>query len=352
MYSNFYRRCFQIATAAVLAYALYQVLGPLRSIIGWAAVLAFILHPLHERLTRRLRGRRALSAGILTTLTPFTVLAPLSVLGVVFAGQVARLIAYLRTVSFPSYGELLDRVSGYRLIGGAVGWVRDNATVSAAEVQGWLTDSVQALLKSAAAMGGSVALGVFGTLVGFFMMLFMLFFFLQDGRAMLEGLTRLIPVESSRRDQLIKYLGDVTRAVVFGSATTALIAGIVVGIGFAIVGLPSPVVFGVLATFAGFLPVGAAIVLLPAVLALAVEGRWGAAIFLAFWTMLMWLIENIVRPLLTAQRAEVSTLAVFVGAIGGVSAFGILGLFVGPVLLSFVVALVRFASERLAAAEG
>jgi predicted PurR-regulated permease PerM len=348
MYSVFYRRCFQIATVAIFAYALYLILSPLRSIIGWAAVLAFILHPLHERLARRLRGRRALSAGLITVLTPFLVLAPLSTLGVVFAGQVARLIAYLRTVSFPSYTELLDRLSGYRLIGIAVGWVRENAVVSASDVQGWLTDSVQGLLKSAAAMGGSVALGIFGTLVGFFMMLFMLFFFLQDGREMIAGLTRLIPVESERRRQLMNYLGNVTRAVVFGSAATALVQGIFVGIGFAIVRLPSPVVFGVLATIAAFLPAGAAIVLVPAVLALVIGAHWGAAIFLICWTGLLWIVENVLRPLLTASHAEVSTLAIFIGAIGGASAFGILGLVLGPVLLSFVVALVRFASERLA----
>jgi predicted PurR-regulated permease PerM len=348
MYSVFYRRCFQIATAAVLAFALYDILSPLRSILGWAAVLAFILHPLHERLARRLRGRRALSAGILTALTPFFVLAPLSMLGVVFAAQVSRLIAYLRSVSFPSYTQLLDRLAAYPLIGGAIGWVRENAGVSAAEVQGWITDSVQALLKSAAAMGGSVALGIFGTLVGFFMMLFMLFFFLQDGRAMIEGLKRLIPVEHARREQLMNYLGDVTRAVVFGSTATALAQGIFVGVGFAIVRLPSPVVFGVIAMIAAFLPAGAAIVLVPAVLALVIGGHWGGAIFLACWTALLWIVENVLRPLLTASHAEVSTLAIFIGAIGGASAFGILGLVLGPVLLSFVVALVRFASERLA----
>jgi len=348
MYSVFYLRCFQIATVAIFAYALYLILSPLRSILGWAAVLAFILYPLHERLTRRLRGRRALSAGIITVLTPFLVLAPLSVLGVVFAGQVARLITYLRSVSFPSYTELLDRFSGYRMSGTAIGWVRENAAVSAADVQTWMTDSVQGLLKSAAAMGGSFALGVFGTLVGFFMMLFMLFFFLQDGRAMIEGLTRLIPVESDRRRHLVDYLGNVTRAVVFGSAATALVQGIFVGIGFAIVRLPSPVVFGVIATIAAFLPAGAAIVLVPAVIALAIGGHWGAAIFLTCWTGLLWIVENVLRPLLTASHAEVSTLAIFIGAIGGASAFGILGLVLGPVLLSFVVALVRFASERLA----
>src|SRR5439155_685597 len=124
MTSDFYLRSFQIATAAILGYLLLRVLDPLSGMLGWAAVLAFILHP---------------------------------------------------------------------------------------------------LLKSAASMGGSVALGAIGTLVGFFMMLFMLFFFLRDGRAMLDGLTRLVPVEHERRARLLKYLADVTRAVVFGSTVTALI---------------------------------------------------------------------------------------------------------------------------------
>jgi len=349
MHSIFYRRCFQIAIAVLLAYALYAILDPLRSILGWAAVLAFILYPLHERLARRLKGRRAFAAAILTALTPFLVLAPLAMLGVVFAGQVARLIAYLRSASFPSYTDLLDRLAHYRLIGGAVEWVRDNAAISADDIQHWMTDSVQALLKSAAAMGGSVALGVFGTLVGFFMMLFLLFFFLQDGRVILESLTRLVPVEPGRRAQLLKYLGDVTRAVVYGSAATALIQGVFVGIGFAIAGLSSPVVFGVLATIAAFLPAGAALVLIPAVLYLLFTGHWGWAIFLACWSAALWILENVLRPLLTASHAEVSTLAIFIGAIGGAAAFGILGLVIGPVLLSFVVALVRFAQESLPA---
>jgi predicted PurR-regulated permease PerM len=109
------------------------------------------------------------------------------------------------------------------------------------------------------------------------------------------------------------------------------------------------VVFGVLAIIAAFLPAGTAVVLIPAVIYLASIGRWGAAIFLACWTAGMWILENVLRPLLTAHHAQVSTLAIFVGAIGGVAAFGILGLVLGPVLLSFVVALVRFSQENTAA---
>src|SRR5258707_941333 len=197
-------------------------------------------------------------------------------------------------------------------------------------------------------MGGSLALGIMGSLVGFLMMLFHLFCLLRDGRVMLKRLIGFIPMEPRPRGQLIAYLGDVTRAVVFGSVATALIQGAFTGIGFALVDLPSPVVFGVLATLAAFLPVGSTIVLVPAVLYLIAEGRWGAAIFLGVWSAGVGVMDNFLRPYLTAKQAEVSTLAVFVGAIGGASAFGILGLVIGPVLLSFAVALLRFAEEEVA----
>ena len=346
MHSTFYRRCFQIITAAVLGYALYKLLNPLFGMIGWAVVLAFVLHPLHEKLTRRVKGRSSLSAGILTVLTPFFVLVPVSVLGVVFAGQVARLVQYLRDHTlFISSADLLDRLSRLPLVGGLVDWVRDNASVSASQVEGWVSDGVESVLKGAASMGGGIALGVFGTLVGFFIMLFMLFFFLRDGRSIVEALTRLVPTDPARRTQLLKYLGDVTRAVVFGSVATALIQGVIVGIGFALVGLPGAVIWGVAATLAAFLPAGSSLILIPAILYLAFQGRWGATIFLGCWIALLWLAENLLRPILTSHHAHVSTLALFIGAIGGAAAWGILGLFIGPVLLSFVVALVRFAQE-------
>ncbi|HEV7136154.1 MAG TPA: AI-2E family transporter, partial [Steroidobacteraceae bacterium] len=269
----------------------------------------------------------------------------LSVLGVVFAGQVASLIGYLRGQSFLGYPQLLAKLESYPLLGSLLRWSSANFPVSAAQLQGWVTGSMQTVLKSAATAGGTLALGVFGTVVGFFMMLFLLFFLLRDGRAMLEHLERLIPLEAARRERLLDYLAQVTRAVVFGSTATALIQGIFVAVGFALAGLPSPVVFGVVATIAALLPAGAAVVLVPAVLYLAVGGHWVAAVFLAFWGALLAVVENVARPLLTAHRAHVSTLAVFVGAVGGVSAFGVLGLVIGPVLLSFVVALVRFTTE-------
>jgi predicted PurR-regulated permease PerM len=345
MYSAFYRRTFAIATFLIVGYLLLEVLHPLAGPLGWAAVLAFLLTPVQVRLRRRLKGRGSLSAGILTGLTPFFVIAPLAIVGVVFARQVASLITWLRGRTVLPFPAMLERMEGYPVVGGAVHWLRENSTVSADQVQSWLTDGVQSLLKSAASASGTFALGVLGSLVGFFMTIFLLFFLLRDGRMMLERLARLVPMETDRRKELLSYLANVTLAVVFGSVATALIQGVLAGVGFAIVGLPSPVVFAVLATIAAFLPAGSALVLVPAVLYLMISGRWGAAIFLAVWSAAVGVADNFLRPFLTSQRAEVSTLAVFVGAIGGASAFGILGLVIGPVLLGFVVALVRFAEE-------
>jgi predicted PurR-regulated permease PerM len=186
--------------------------------------------------------------------------------------------------------------------------------------------------------------GFFGTLLGFFLMLFLLFFLLRDGKAVLTHLIRLIPLQPDRREELMDYLGSVLKAVVYGTVVTALVQGVLVGIGFAIAGLPSPVVFAVLATIAAFIPsAGTGVVLVPAVIALMVMGRWGAAIFLGIWTVIVGASDNVLRPVLAARQAPVSTVAVFVGVIGGVTAFGFIGLLVGPVLLSLVVALIQIA---------
>jgi predicted PurR-regulated permease PerM len=158
----------------------------------------------------------------------------------------------------------------------------------------------------------------------------------------------LVPLEPQRRRKLIQYLAEVTRAVVYGHSLTALAQGALVGIGFAIVHLPSPLVFGVLAALAALLPgAGTGFVLIPAVLYLAFDGRWGAALFLALWSVGIGLCDNLLRPYLTRQHAAVSTLTVFVGVIGGLVAFGLIGLVLGPVLLSLIVALLRFAQESL-----
>lgn len=348
MYSRFYTRCFLIGTILVLGWLLLQFMSPFWAPLGWAVILAFVLNPLHERLTRRLRGRSGVSAGILTGLTPFFIIAPIVGFGVMFAQQVTLLIEYLRNRQIGDYRAILERLESTPIVGRVLGWFGADVSVAIAHVQDWLVSGAQSLLKSAAAVGGTFAIGVVGTLVGFFLMLFLLFFFLRDGQSMLMHMMRLVPMDAERRARLLHYLSDVSMAVIFGHAFTAVIQGALVGVGFAIAGIPSPLVFAVFGAIAAFIPAaGTGFVLVPAVIYLAATGQWGWAIFMAFWTALVGTSDNVLRPYLTRQRASVSTLTVFVGVIGGVSAFGFIGSLIGPVMLALIVALLRFAEQEV-----
>ena len=127
-----------------------------------------------------------------------------------------------------------------------------------------------------------------------------------------------------------------------------------VGIAFLIAGLSSPLVFGVLAALAALLPFGGtALIWGPAAIVLGVQGRWGAMIFMLVWgAVLVSLVDNVVRPMLVSGRAAVGTLTVFIGVLGGIAAFGAIGLFLGPVVLALIIALIRFMLEIRAGPRG
>jgi predicted PurR-regulated permease PerM len=348
-YTSFYRATFALVALGVLGYLLLRMLQPLAGALMSATVLAFLLYPVHARLSHALKHKPELSAGIITVLTPFVIIAPLSMLAVVFIRQVSTLITNFKngTVSIPN---LTGDLAGYPVIGPVVHLAQENLPISAEQVQGWVTQTAHAVLQTAASLSGDLVLGVAGTLVQFVLMLFILFFLLLDGRVIIRHVAHLIPMHGERRNTLINNLVAVMKAVVYGTAMTALIQGVLIGIGFAIIGLPSPVVFGALAAAAAFIPaVGTATVLVPAILYLMAVGRWGAAIFLVVWAGLLALGEQLIRPMLTSRHAEVSALAVFIGAIGGVSAFGFIGFVIGPVIISLVVELVRSASSDMPA---
>jgi predicted PurR-regulated permease PerM len=159
---------------------------------------------------------------------------------------------------------------------------------------------------------------------------------------------RLVPMQPQRRAELFKLIGNTTRAVVYGDGLTAVVQGVLVGIGFAISGLPSAVVFGVLAAFLALLPVGGtALVWGPALVYFVATSQWGWAVFMLTWGLGVSITDNLLRPLLISRQAPVSTPVIFVGIIGGVSAFGMIGVIIGPVLLTIIATLLRFLDETL-----
>jgi predicted PurR-regulated permease PerM len=286
------------------------------------------------------------TAGVLTLLAPIVILAPLSALSIDFVSQISDLVRRLQKAAAQWDIKTFSDLQQFPWIARANGWLESHTGVSATQVQSWLVSGAQHVLQGAAGFGGSFFLGALDSLFSFAIMLFLLFFFLQDGDEMMARARNLIPMDDSRKDRLFQQLSGVTRAIVIGTSLTALLQGALIGVGFAIASLPSPVVFGVLAALLSMLPIGgSAFVWIPAVIWLFIDGRWGYGIFMLAWGLMLGGMDNVLRPVLISGRAKISALAVFVGVLGGIPAFGAIGIIAGPVVLSLVLALVEFAEE-------
>ena len=320
------------------------VLAPLRQPLCWAAVLAFLLQPLQLRLSQRLGQRPALAAGILTALAPLVLLLPLLLLGMAFAQQASNLVAALQANPDLWNASAWQDPLKHPHLAQSMMWLETHLGLSAAQVYTQVGSVLQTAGKLLAGASGQFVLGAAGTLLQFFLMVFILYFLLCDGAGWVKRVSRLLPLAAARRDALLDQVARVTRAVVFGTGVTAIGQGLLVGIGFALVGLPSAVVFGVMATLLALLPfAGASLVWLPAVGWLLVNNQVGAAVFLLAWGGALSTADNFVRPALISHHTPVSTLLVFLGVLGGMTAFGLVGFIIGPVLLVLATELLRFA---------
>lgn len=296
---RFYPRVFALVTAALLAGALFVIVRPFLEAILWSMLLAFLLSPAQRAVTGLLGGRAPLAAILLTVLTAVVLIAPGPLLAVAFARQAKELFArgqkLVAESGIAGAGDLLE----IPLVSRVIRWAETMAPVSADQIHDWLASGAQALLQGLVAVSGAFVVGALNALVGLGITLFLLFFFLRDGDRMVTSAVGLIPMAPARRSHLVDHVAAVIRAVVFGSLLTALVQGLLVGVGFALVGLPSPVVFGAVAAVAALIPlIGTALVWLPGVGALFLQGHWVAGLLLLGWGVgVVSSADNVVRPL-------------------------------------------------------
>ena len=343
----FFARVGVLLLISALLYLVWRILAPLWQPLLWAMLLGSLLAPFNASLATRLGGKPRLASAITTMGVVLLILLPIFAIGGAVASQASQLLGRLDTSSLRTTDLDLSRIP---LLARPLEWLEATAGVSLAQIETWVVVGAKHLLQIVAGSGGTVFLGAIGTLVSFMLALFVLFFVLRDGPRFASVVVRLLPIEPALRGKLWRHLIDVTRAVFMGIGVTALVQGTLLGIGFAIAGLPSPLVFGVLSVLFALVPVvGTAIMWIPATIWLLLQGESGYALFMAGWGIIVvGGVDNFLRPMLISGRVEVPTLAVFIGVMGGLSAFGFIGLFLGPIVLGLLVALFRFTSEELA----
>jgi predicted PurR-regulated permease PerM len=325
-----------VITAGVF-YLCYLLALPFVPAIAWALAAAVVAHPLHEWIRRRLR-RKSLAAGLSVLLVAITILAPaVFVIQQVTNDAASSLENLKNSLAGDGWREIAQRNA---LVANVVEWIEREVNV-----QQQIEQAAANLLKMIKGiLSGSIYVGT-----GLLITLFLLFYFFRDKDTIVGGLRKSLPLSPRETDDVFRNVQDTIYAIVYGSLFLALVQGTLGGIMFWILGLPSPLLWGSVMAVLAVLPVlGAAIIWVPAALYLALTGSIEKALILTAWGALaIGLIDNLLYPLIVKGRLRLHTVPVFISIVGGLVAFGAVGLVLGPVVLALAVALADVWRRRM-----
>jgi len=330
----------------------FVVLKPFLAAIAWAIVLAVGFAAPWRYVLKVFRGRRTAAAVTASLLVALVVILPAGLLATAIFGQAmsatASLKEKLKEQKISSFGDLVSLPP----VQTGLKWVEARTGLTPEVVKDRVGEAAGALSSGLAALSGGLVVGFVDTVMSFLTTIFLLFFLFRDGDELVAAMADLLPMEPDERNELLASLGRMLQSIFRGSLLCAAIQGATGGLGWWLAGLPSPVLASVAMAILSLLPIGGtAIVWLPGAVALWIGGHTGAAIFLAAWGLVVasFLADNVLKPFLIGGADELNTVVVFLGVFGGIAAFGLLGVFIGPITLAMFATLVEARRRQVAA---
>jgi predicted PurR-regulated permease PerM len=308
------------------------VLRPFVSTLLWAVILCFATWPVYQRLLGWVRNRRSLAAILMTFAMVLIVLLPFVVIGMSLADNVRDFTVAARhwiDEGPPAPPEWLGKVPiiGQNAVEKWQSLAQDTSQLWAASKK-WIEPVSAGLLR--------VALGAGRGLVELALSIFIAFFLFRDAPSFVKAMNAAVHrIGGERGGHLLTVAGNTVRGVVYGILGTALVQAIVAGFGYLIAGVPGVALLVLLTFFSSIVPVvGTGLVWVPVALWLFHTGATGWAIFMIVWGLAIGGLDNVIKPWLISQGSDLPFLLIFFGVLGGALAFGFIGVFLGPTLLS------------------
>jgi predicted PurR-regulated permease PerM len=320
------------AVTVLLVWLCYRMAQPFLPAIAWAVALAVVAHPLHGWLEARL-ARPGLAAGVGVALAAVAIIGPMAWLGQQVGKEVGRTMQQMESgEAQKGWDEIVRKVPQ---LGPAQQWLQEQTK----EGQG---------LQNSLTSARKVVKGSVGLVIQLLATLFFLFFLFRDRRKALRTVRSMVPLSERETDDVLKRVADTIHASIYGTLTVAAVQGALGGLMFWWLGLPAPLLWGIVMALLAVVPVlGAFVIWVPAALFLAVSGQWGKAMILTAWgTVVIGLADNLLYPVLVGDRLRLHTAAVFVAIVGGLDLFGGCGIVLGPVALALTLALVEIWRRR------
>ena len=325
-----------LAVVALLAFLVFRYF---LAVFTVAASVALLLAPVHRRLRHALHGRGNVSAVLLVFVTTLVILLPVVTSMLLLSQQAVQFIEWLRPRLEPqALQQLWSETLPQRLpfLQAYLRFDEAEASRAASAILARLAGAAQRLFQ------GGIA-GATEALFELVLFLMMLFFLLRDGELLRAELAAISPLSTSQEEMIVANVSRTVRGVLQALVLVPVIQGLVAAVGFVLFGVPSPILWSVTVVLAAFVPiVGSPLGWLPAVAWLFVHGSgWQWVGLLAYGTVLISGIDNVVKPLVLQGVARIHPLLAFLSILGGLFAFGPLGFLIGPVVLSLVLSAIR-----------
>jgi predicted PurR-regulated permease PerM len=336
---------------ALLAGALlvgFWLFRPFLQPIAFATVLGIGFYPLHIAIRRIVRGPN--KSALLTTLAVVLIIVLPAVLVASSAG--AELIKAARYLSDKSTREGGATVYLSYAQQKALSWLGKYVDVEALRLEDTLANLPSLASKFLLAAGTGLVAGLAGFAGDAILTFLILYFVFRDGPSAIENLTAMLPLTSEQAVRLLSGIRDSIIANLYGILAVGFVQGMLTGIACAVLHVPSALLLGVAAAVCSLVPiVGTMLVWLPSALYLMGTGHLWKGIILILWgTLVVGTIDNIIRPLVVGSKVELHPLLLLFALLGGLQVFGFIGIFIGPVVISVIAALINILREELAAA--
>jgi len=332
-------RYFLVLLTALALWLAWLVVRPFASVLFLAAVLAAALAPLQGWLGARLRVRRSTAALLVTLAMLLAVVGPLAAIGTVIVRQAIEGVRWVvQGLGARGFSELAGRLPEWARGGAAE--VLDRLPQSLTELEGLVT---RALGGGAVSTVGGVLQATGSVLANVLLFFVALFFLLSDGGQLVEWVKDTLPLPAGRAAVLLGFLRRVALSVVVSTLGTSGVQAVLAFAGYQLAGVPFALFFGVATFFASLIPVvGTALIWIPLALLRLSTGHPAAAAFLAAWgALVVGMADNVVKPLLLRRGVDFPAGVVFFALLGGLAAFGPIGLVAGPLAVALLVAVAQ-----------
>lgn len=331
-----------LAATGIALYLCWLMLRPFITVLEWAVVLVILFSPVHKRLAQKVK-RRGLSALLSSVLVIIILVLPVTFLTIALANELAGAAGNLPDL----VAQLMRSEKG--VTGTVARWIHDHVAVDGAKSQEFMIDQLKTFGTSLLGQSVGLVRNMVAAIARAFFVIVTMYYLFRDGDKIVRVLPGALPLSISQSEAILARVSEVVSASVYGVVTIAMLQGLLGGLAFWALGVPSPLLWATVLAFVCMIPIaGSFFVWLPASIYLMLGGHWTKGLLLILLgALVISTVDNFLRPKLIKNQTRLHELFVFFSVLGGMSVFGLLGIVLGPVVLAITLGLLdTFKQEK------